>query len=435
MKAIGIDLGTTSISAVVLETEKETVLEARTIDNGSFIDNGKEWERIQDPALIVKKAKAVLDELLEKYPEAASIGLTGQMHGILYLDGQGRALSPLYTWQDQRGSLPLQGGESAVSLAKKECGITAAVGYGLISHLYNSRSGLTPPQAACVCTVPDYLGMVLTGRTKPLTHVSMAASMGFFDAEQGKFCEDALRTLGVDPALLPEVTEDFAVLGSYQGRPVTVALGDNQASFLGSVGFAENTVLLNVGTGGQISVLSDSYHEIPGIEARPLAQGKYILVGASLCGGRAYAILERFFRNYVTAAGGADVPQYGVMARLAEQELPEDQMRVATTFLGTRTDPSLRGSIADLSEDNFTPAGLVQGVLTGLARELYDMFCAIQAGTGIRAEALVASGNGARKNMALQKIFEKMFGAKLRLAKYKEEAACGAAISSRIGRK
>ena len=430
MKTIGIDIGTTTISAVVLETEEERVLEARTISNDSFIKTEHEWERIQDADVIIRKAEAVLDELLELHPEAVSIGLTGQMHGIVYVDGEGRCLSPLYTWQDQRGNLPEFNGTSLVSDVKRVCGAVISAGYGLATHLYQFRKGAVPEGAASLCTIPDYLGMVLTGRKKPLLHISMAASLGFFDGRSRSFRRDQLEQLGADTSILPEVTDAFTILGTYKGRPVTAALGDNQASFLGSVGFRENTLLLNVGTGGQISVLSGQYFEAPGIEARPLTKDKFILVGSSLCGGRAYAILEKFFRAYAAAAGAKDISQYEIMAKLAARIPSEDPMEVQTTFNGTRVNPELRGSITNLTEDNFTPEGLIRGVLTGMAKELHDMFESIHKGTGIEARKLVASGNGVRKNAVLQQIFEEMFGADLKLARYEEEAACGAAISS-----
>ena len=433
MKTIGIDIGTTTISAVVLETEEERVLEARTIQNGSFIKTEHEWEKIQDASMIISKSSAVLDDLLNRYPDTVSIGLTGQMHGIVYVDGEGSCISPLYTWQDQRGNLPVFDGASLTARMKDECGAVVSTGYGLVTHIYQCRRGGVPEGAVRLCTIPDYLGMVLTGRKKPLLHISMAASLGFFDGRSGSFRVDQLEQLGIDSSILPEVTDDFSVLGFYKGRPVTVALGDNQASFLGSVGLKENTVLLNVGTGSQISVLSDQYFETAGIEARPLTKGKFILVGASLCGGRAYAIMEKFFRSYASAAGAGECSQYEVMANLAARDLEDDPMKVRTTFNGTRMDSGLRGSITNLSEDNFTPEGMVRGVLTGIAEELYGMFESIRTGTGIEAHSLVASGNGVRKNEVLQHIFEEMFGAGLVLARYEEEAACGAAISSLQG--
>lgn len=428
MKTIGIDIGTTTISAAVFDNDRKKVLESRTVQNDSFIGTAHEWERIQDASVITKKAQSVLDELLDRCPDVASIGLTGQMHGILYVDADGKCCSPLYTWQDQRGNLPEFDGSSLVSLLKQSHGVTVSTGYGLATHLYQAKRNIVPKEAVSLCTIPDYFGMILTKRLRPLLHISMAASLGLFDAEKKGFQVDKLREVGIDTAILPDVCDDFRVVGHYRNCPVTVAIGDNQASFLGSVGMRRNAVLLNVGTGGQISVLSDRFFEADGIEARPLTKDHFILVGSSLCGGRAYAILEKFFRSYAAAAGFGDLPQYDVMARLAEKGMAsQDNMKVATTFHGTRANPDLRGSISNLSEDNFTPEGLTLGVLSGLAQELYDMFDCIRKGTGIEAQTLVASGNGVRKNTVLQHIFEGMFGAKLHLAEYEEEAACGAA--------
>lgn len=433
MKAIGIDIGTTTISAVVLDTVQKCVIEARTIPNGSFIQTEQEWERIQDAKVIQKRARAVLDELLERHPDVGSIGLTGQMHGIIYLDEEGRCVSPLYTWQDGRGNLPVFEGKSLAEWVTETAGVKVSTGYGLVTHLYNCRKGLVPRGSVCLCTIADWLGMLLTGRKRPLVHTSNAASLGFFDSREGIFQREILERSGIDMdvSILPEVSDEISVLGTYRGIPVTTALGDNQASFLGSVGMEEQTLLLNVGTGGQISVLSGQYFEAPGIEARPFVRGKYLLVGASLCGGRAYAILEQFFRSYAKAAGAEGRVQYEVMAKLAEKGMQAgDGMKVSTVFNGTRVNPNLRGSITNISEDNFTPEGLIYGTLEGMARELYDMYRTIYEETGIQAVHLVASGNGVRRNAVLQKILCGMFGAELKLAAYEEEAACGAAVSS-----
>ena len=90
MKAIGIDIGTTTISGVIVDAERRAVVLAKTIENGSFIKTEHEWERIQDAELIIKKAKELLDELLAGCDDAVSVGLTGQMHGILYVDEKGK---------------------------------------------------------------------------------------------------------------------------------------------------------------------------------------------------------------------------------------------------------------------------------------------------------------------------------------------------------
>lgn len=443
MKAIGIDIGTTTISVVVLDTEKQMVLDSRTISNGTFLDTGKEWERIQDVEKIVPKVIEVLEELLGQHDDIQTIGLTGQMHGIMYINKEGKCISPLYTWQDGRGNLPDKDGITLTERIAKQTGISVYTGYGLVTHLYQCSIGAVPEEAVAICTIGDYIGMCLTGRKRPLMHASNAASLGFFDVEAGEYQAAVLKKLGMDVSLLPQVCYEYETLGSYQGIPVTVALGDNQASFLGSVGMEEGTLLLNMGTGGQISVLSSQYLAKQGIETRPFTKDKYLLVGASLCGGRAYAILEKFLRNYEKACREKEnknitetfiqevSPQYEIMEQLARKGMDQkDSMRVTTTFNGTRQEPALRGRIDNLSEDNFTPEGLIYGVLEGMVRELYEMFQIIQENTGIRAVKLVASGNGFRRNAVLQEIAARMFGAKLTLALYQEEAACGAAVSS-----
>lgn len=431
MKTIGVDIGTTTISLVIYEAEEDTVVKAVTIQNGCFIKGGPEWEKVQDVPVIISRAKEALDQLLDQYPEASAIGLTGQMHGIVYVNENGEAVSPLYTWQDQRGSLTEFEGESVVEQIRQTCRVSVPAGYGLATHCYQAKKNQIPQNAAFLCTIPDYLGMALTGRKKPLVHASMAASLGFFDNRRGVFQKEALEAMGIDTAILPEVSGEISTLGYYRKIPVTIALGDSQASFLGTAGMDENTVLLNMGTGGQVSVLSEHYFQTPEIEARPFLQEKYLLTGSSLCGGRAYAILEHFFREYAVAAGAPDQPQYRIMEELAKNAaLTDDSMTVVTAFNGTRSDPDARGSISGLSEDNFTPGGLILGVMAGMARELYDLYACICEGTGIRAEHVVASGNGLRKNRALRQIFQDMFKASLDLSRHEEEAACGAAVSS-----
>lgn len=62
MQTIGIDIGTTTISSVVLEksgTQKPRVLEAKPIENGSFFKTTKDWGRIQDAEKIVKKSRQI----------------------------------------------------------------------------------------------------------------------------------------------------------------------------------------------------------------------------------------------------------------------------------------------------------------------------------------------------------------------------------------
>lgn len=429
MKIIGIDIGTTSLSFAVTDRDTLSVIRNYTIANDSFIQTGNPWERIQDTEVILSRIRPVLNEILDTYSDIAAIGITSQMHGIVYTDSCGHAVSPLYTWQDGRGALPAFNGRSICRILSEDTNIKAAPGYGLVTHLYNVRKGIVPADASSFCTIGDYLGMILTGRKTPLVHISQAAGMGMFDVEKLKFMREKIADAGTDPAFLPEVTKKFSILGNYKGIPVCVSIGDNQASFLGSVTDRADTVLVNAGTGSQVSVMSRQYIEIPGIETRPLTDSSYLLAGAAVCGGSAYASLEKFFREYAAAAGAPDAPQYDIMKKLLETHAKEDDAwRVRTTFAGTRSNPEDTGSITGIRIGNFHPAAMIRGILNGMAEELYELYLLIETGTGTHRTKLTASGNAVRKNPAFQKILEERFRMPLTLVQNEEEAAYGASL-------
>ena len=432
MKVLGIDIGTTTISAVVMDMDTQKVEKAYTISNNSFLAAGHAWEKIQDSAVIITKAKNLVDSILEEYPEIERIGMTGQMHGIVYLDKEGSAISPLYTWQDRRCDEKCFDGKCISQIIEEKTGKTVPTGYGLATHIYNLKVGSVPQNAVQICTIMDYLGMVLTGEKRPLVHSSNAASLGFYDAEAGGFVKEDLERLGVDIGILPTVTEYFTFLGEYRGRLVSVAIGDNQASFLGAVYDMENSVLVNIGTGGQISVLSDHCFMAENIEARPFVKGRYLLAGSSLCGGRAYATLEKFFKTYAQAMGVTETNHYAVMEKLLETREETERLIVDTRFSGTRSESERRGKIEGISTENFTPAALIYGVLEGMAQELYDMYQVIVAETDRRKVKMIASGNGIRKNVWLQRILSQKFHMSVQLAEYEEEAAVGAVRSAEL---
>lgn len=431
MTVIGLDIGTTSISLVAY-AQPGGVLRAVTLPNQTFLPNGPAWERAQDPDAILAIAEPAVHELLARYPDAACIGVTGQMHGIVYLDADGRACSPLYTWQDGRGDLPLPDGSGDTYAARLRAltGFPMATGFGLTTHFYNVQNGLVPPQAVRLCTIHDYVAMRLAGRVRPVMDPSDAASLGLYDLAANAFDPAALEKAGLDGTLLPEIGSGLLDGPNPLGVPVCAGIGDNQASFLGAADGALDRALINLGTGGQFSAYTPALLRVPGLETRPFPGGGYLLVGASLCGGRAYALWEQFLRRVAETVTGQTLPPcYDAMARLLESPMPADCPTVSTLFNGTRENPALRGAITGLSADNLTPLHLTYGLMRGMLGELYDMYlsyarvCPAPAG-------LVGSGNGLRKNPRLQQMAAELFALPFTLSSNAEEAACGAAIQA-----
>ena len=101
MRAAGFDIGTTTVCGVLIDLESGRTVKTQTRKNDSWI-KGESYERLQDPARIWQLVQAIYQDFLAE-DEIAAIGLTGQMHGLVYVDAEGSAVSPLYTWEDERG--------------------------------------------------------------------------------------------------------------------------------------------------------------------------------------------------------------------------------------------------------------------------------------------------------------------------------------------
>lgn len=427
MKTLGIDIGTTTISVVVYQDGR--VVQSRTQESRAFIRSDDSWEKTQDVSIILNIASGLVGELFDDSIDA--IGLTGQQHGIVYVDSEGNAVSQLYTWQDGRGDLPYKDGLSYAEYASAATGRKVASGYGLVTHFYNAVNGLVPPRAAKICTIHDYLAMQLAGLKEPAVDASDAASFGFFDVRQGCFDYAAVQKLGLDIAILPKLV-CRAVIGRFKGCPVSVAIGDNQASYMGSTD-GNFGILVNVGTGSQFSVFSNSYIECPGLETRPFPLGGNLIVGAAICGGRAYALLDNFFCETVAMVTGERPAHCYAQTSAAIQALQSGTALpcFSPLFMGTRENPELRASLTELSADNFTPGAVAYALLQGMAGELYDMYqCYCKVGGGPRD--LYGAGNGLRLNPWLRKAVEDKFDCQMTLSSCQEEAACGAALFAEL---
>ena len=280
MKAIGLDIGTTTVSACVLDAESGKVIKSVTIPH-SFLAADHPWEKVQSVQEIELLAEQILTQITQEYDDIVCLGLTGQMHGIIYLDKNGNPVSDLITWQDGRGDLCIDGSdETYAQMLSRISGYACASGFGAVTYYHDLCCGSVDENAVCFCTVHDYLMMRLCGLKTPVTHPSDAASFGLFDLSAGAFDANAIAAAGMDSAMFPSVSSDCVVMSRY-GFPVAVAIGDNQACFFGSVRDTKESLLVNVGTGSQISCCADNPVPTQKIEVRPYTDGSFLLSGVS----------------------------------------------------------------------------------------------------------------------------------------------------------
>ena len=457
---LGLDIGTTTITALAVDIASGEIAARSTRPNGAEITSPgdktrghSEW----DARRIAAAALAALGEMAAALGtdsrQAAALGLTGQQHGVVLADERLVPLGPFVNWQDRRVEAlnPASGQtwlaeirHAAGNSARERTGCTLSAGYmGATLYWLRANGGL--PAGATACFIVDYVAAILTGK-RPITDPTSAASSGLFDVSQGEWDREVLERLSLPAELFPAVGQAGESLGPLlaaraaetglpSGLPVCVGVGDNQAAFYGSVADLENSALVNVGTGGQVAAFSSRFVYNERLETRPFPGG-YLLASAGLCGGRTYAILERFFRQVCGMAPGA-APSgslFEAMNALAAGAPPgADGLRCEPLFTGKRSEPELRASFSGISADNFTPAHLTRALVEGMARVFRQGYDEIAAALGGRRGKLVGAGNGLRENAVLAAAVADAFRMPLSLCDRREEAAFGAALLAGIG--
>ncbi len=450
---LGIDIGTTKICAIAFDIDSGKVIAIRSAANDTSISREPDASE-QDASKIINITIKLLAEVADSIGDSskiAGIGVTGQMHGVLLVSLDGHPLTPLINWQDQRGNhiykptgrtytdeVQSRIGEDLVT----QTGTNPATGFGGVTLFRLAKtSGIS--KDATALTIHDYLVRHLTGVSA--TDATDAASWGIYDVEgETGWLPGIESCLDIPAGLLPKVLPTGSIAGTLllelasktglpAGIPVAIAIGDNQASFIGSVPSIEESLLFNIGTGGQMSVTSDTFKHDVRLDTRPLIKGKWLKVGASLCGGSAFKILADFFSQVGTDLFGQSVsPEslYNKMTTLAES-IPEDDNipDFAPYFYGTRTDPTRTAQLLGINTTNFTPAHLSKSIIRGMAYELVSYY---ESAGVAQPGYIVGSGNGFRRNPVLRNEFEFRFNKQIMLPPNEEEAAVGAALTAGV---
>lgn len=462
MRLIGIDAGTTSVSGVLLNTKTGQVEETLSIEHEATLPAESPEMDIQDPQKILDSIESTKDTLLQKAELLApkgdpvegvrGISLTGQVHGILYINKDGHHVSPLYTWQDTRGrqAMPAETGgksESWSEWASRESGQRLPPGYGFLTHLINRHQGRVPAEAVGMTSILGYLSMRLTGSRRPVLETTDAHSLGLYHLQERHFDQAALETFGIPRAFVPEIVAAGTILGSTaEGMELFAAVGDNQAGYVGAVKQPMEQRLISIGTSAQLSVHSsqspgtgdrgeDEYGWKGHLEIRPFPGGEFLLAGASISGGSSYRLLEGFFREICRTYAGTDPGSLLDQMNAIPYDDLEDTLKldVSTRFLGTRRDPTVRGSIRGIGKSNLTPNYLVEGFLRGIVGELETYFNDLPPELRKSSRQIIGVGNALRRNPLLGRILQEELNLPLQLPEQREEAALGAAIIAGVG--
>jgi sedoheptulokinase len=163
-------------------------------------------------------------------------------------------------------------------------------------------------------------------------------------------------------------------------------------------------------------------------EFRPYVGDSYIAVAASLSGGRVLAGLARALEDFMRQSGVEPLPSpdaiHQAMNAQGLEKLSTD-LTANASLSGERYDPSLRGSLTNVSFDNFSIGDITAALCRGLVTSLKD---ALPEQLLIGRCEVVGSGNAISRSPLMQQIIQQSFGCALKLQEGAETTACGAAL-------
>ncbi len=241
---MGIDIGTSGVKTLLISEKGEVIASAG--EEYELLTPRPNWAE-QDPETWWQATVNTVRKCVMEKPNlsVAAIGLTGQMHGSVFLDHKGNVLRPAILWCDQR--------------TEAQClEITKTLGEENLIKLTGNRAltGFTAPkilwlrehephiykQVKMVLLPKDYIRYRLTGVFA--TEVSDASGTLLFNVAGRKWSEDMLKALGIDKAILPECHESPHISGYLsreaanlltinEGTPVAGGGGDQAAGAVG----------------------------------------------------------------------------------------------------------------------------------------------------------------------------------------------------------
>ena len=432
---LGIDVSTTGVKALLIDSNGEIVDSATT--SLQLSTPHPLWSE-QHPRDWWQAAVNSIQQVVRKTGAAniAAIGLTGQMHGLVLLDDDGEVLRPAILWNDQRCAE--QCDEIRASLGKERLvrisGNDALTGFTAPKILWVRRHETEVYDRARQVLLPkDYLRYKLTNEYA----MDKADGSGtlLFDLERRGWSSETLGANKIPAEWLPKTFEGPEITGRVsreatvatglrEGTPVVAGGGDQAAQAVGVGAIRPGILAVTLGTSGVVFAATDSPLIEP--EGRLHAfchavPGRWHLMGVML-----------------SAAGSLQWYHDALAPNVSFAELVDEASSVSAgsdglLFLpylsGERTphpDPLARGAWVGLTMRH-SRGHLTRAVLEGVAFGLKDIFLLMQE-AGVRSVEQVRVSGGGAKSSLWRQILADVLGTELVTVNTTEGAAYGAAL-------
>ncbi len=446
---LGIDVGTSGTKTLVIDDQGRILAEATATYPCAHPE--PLWSE-QDPddwwQATVTTVRQVMQKAGLKPEDVKAIGLSGQMHGSVFLDKAGNVIRPAILWNDQRT-------QAECLELEKVCGGRPS----LISLVANpALTGFTAPKIlwlrknepanfaklAKVLLPKDEIRRRLTGEYA--TDVCDASGTLLFDVAHRRWCLPLMEKLKLDTSILPESYECDQVTGKLSTSAakelglsteclVVAGAGDNAAGGIGNGIVQPGEVSTSIGTSGVIFSYLDKPIVDPEGRVHTICHavpGKWYMAGVNLSSG---ACLQWFGEELCQAeAKSTNGNLFSVLTKEAEGIPPgADGLFFLPYLAGERTphaDPDARGCFIGMTLSH-RRGHMIRAIMEGVTYALRESM-EIMRGLNIPITEIRASGGGSQSKLWRQ-IQSDMFGQPVKTLNAEQGPAYGVALLAAVG--
>lgn len=437
MYYIGIDLGTSSCK-MLLVNEKGTVINSVTEEYPVYFPHPT-WSE-QNPLDWWNACILGIQRLIADYDKSliSSIGVTGQMHGLVILDKNDEIIRPAILWNDARTSKQVDYLNNTIgkkALSKYTANIAFA-GFTAPKLLWMKENEPKLFSRISKIMLPkDYIVYRLTGVHS--TDYSDASGTLLLDVEHKCWSREMCDICSVSKNQLPRLYESYETVSAVKndiaqklGLPKNVTVcagaGDNAAAAVGTGTVGNGKCNISVGTSGTIFISSNTFgvDKNNSLHSFAHADGGYHLMGCMLSA----ASCNKWWVEEILKATDFTSEQ----EKILPEKLGNNHIYFLPYLMGERSpinDTDARSMFIGMTMDS-TRADMTQAVLEGVAFAIRDSF-EIAEILGVCIPRSNICGGGSKSSL-WKKIFANVLGIPLDIVKTEQGPAYGGAILSMV---
>jgi len=435
MYYIGVDLGTSALKLVMMDSRGELVKSVSKEYPLYFPYSGWSEQNPTDWFLAVKEG---LKELAAGAAEKiAGISFGGQMHGLVILDKDDNVLRPAILWNDGRSTKETDYLNNVIG-KEKLSELTANIAFAgftapKILWVKNNEPEIFE-KISKIMLPKDYISYMLSGSF--CTDYSDASGMLFLDVKNKKWSQEMIKICSISEDMLPKLYESYEVVGNIKPElakelglnediKIIAGAGDNAAAAIGTATVGEGACNISLGTSGTIFISSknfgvDKYNALHSFDH---ADGYYHLMGCMLSAASCNKWwMEDILKTEDFVGEQQDIDNLG-----------ENKVFFLPYLMGERSphnDPFARGSFIGMSMDT-RREDMTLAILEGVTFALRDSL-EVARSLGIEIKKTMICGGGA-KSPLWKKLVANIMNVEVEVPVSEEGPGFGAAILAAVG--